>query len=122
MKAIDDARLYDAGVQRQQDQLCIETVTGLQRVVYSSFNLKCKVGIVRARKRFCPNHAVTDQLRGRSIGLGRGLIADRLIFQQVHDGEFDRLWNKSWMDVNRPQRLIEPAQILRSPKDAKQTK
>jgi len=122
VKVIDDAWLDHASVQRQQDQLRIETVTGLQRVVYSTFNLKRKMGIVRARKRLCPDHAVTHQLRGRFIGLGCGLIADRVFFQQVHNGEFDCLWNKSWMDVNGPKRLIEPAQILRSPKDAKQTK
>jgi hypothetical protein len=45
-----------------------------------------------------------------------------VILQQVYDGELDGLWNEPWMDINRPQGLVEPAQVLRSPKDTKQAK
>jgi len=46
VEAIDDARLDDAGVQSQQNELRIEIVTGHKCVVYSAFDLKRELVVV----------------------------------------------------------------------------
>ena len=109
-------------MQSQQNQLRIETDIGQECGVYSTFNLKRSMGVVRARERIWTNHAVAHHFRCRSIGLGRRFIADRVILQQVDNGEFDPLWNEPWMNINGPQRLVELAEVSRAAKDTQQAK
>jgi len=53
--------------------------------------------------------------------LGCRLAADRVILQQVYDGELYGLGDEPWMNINRPQGLVEPPQVLRAAKDTEQT-
>jgi hypothetical protein len=99
-------------MQCQQNQLRVEAARGLQRRLNPMFDLKRKLPIIRAGECLGPDHTIADDLGCGSVRLGRGLIADRMILEEVYRGQLDGFGHEPRMQVDRSQSLIELAQIM----------
>ena len=78
---MDDARLDDFCVQREQHQLRIEARRQRQRGVDAALDRGGEIGIVCAGECFRADYAIGEEFRRRPVALRRGLGADRMILE-----------------------------------------
>jgi hypothetical protein len=75
---------------------------------------------VGACKRVASQHAVGEDLGRCRIRVRGRFVADSMVLEQVYGREFHRFRHKTWMQVDRAQRLVQLAQVAGAAENAEQ--
>ena len=81
LERVDDARLGDLRVKREQHEPSVEVCARFERLFDSVFHLARELRAVRGREAFRAEHAIGDDFRCGTIGLRCRFAANRLILK-----------------------------------------
>ena len=80
-----------------------------------------KSGTVGAGEGLRPDHAIGDDLGGRTERVSAGIVPAGLILKHSHRGELDRLGHEVRVEIDRAQRRVELAKRGRAAEPPKKS-